>query len=221
MHPAVPGSKADVEAAALADGYHNRWFLDPMLKGNYPQDMIAFFRERGACPTISSADMDAIGANRCDFLGINYYFRKVIRADASAPIIGYTEVKPKSSAYTDMGWEIYPKGLYELLMRVKGDYGDPRMVVTENGAAFADDRREGELIADDDRIDFMRSHIAEASRAIADGARLEGYYAWSLLDNFEWAFGYGKRFGLIGVDYATQARVLKKSALWYRDAIAE
>lgn len=221
IYPADPESKADAAVAAFADGYHNRWFLDPMLKGTYPEDMLAFFRARGALPEIAAADMETIAAARSDFLGINYYLRKVVRADPGAPVIGYSEVKPPLSAYTGMGWEIYPRGLYELLARIRDEYGNPRAIVTENGAAFGDERREGGLIADDDRLDFIRSHLEEARRAIADGSRLEGYYAWSLLDNFEWAFGYGKRFGLIGVDYATQERIWKKSAAWYKAAIAE
>lgn len=221
MHPADPSSAEDRAAARLADGYHNRWFLDPVLKGSYPEDMLSFFGRHGALPDISPSDLDELAASPSDFLGFNYYFRKIVKADAAVPIIGFSEVKPSGSAYTDMGWEIYPRGLYELCMRIKADYGDPRMAVTENGAAFPDSRREGGLIADEDRLDFLKEHIAQARRAIEDGARLEGYYAWSLLDNFEWAFGYGKRFGIVGVDYATQRRVMKKSALWYKSAIEE
>jgi beta-glucosidase len=119
-----------------------------------------------------------------------------------------------------MGWEIHAGGLHDLLLRLKRDWGDRVMVITENGAAFPDTVLEGGRVADDDRIDYLRAHLLAARQAVADGARLEGYFLWSLLDNFEWAHGYSRRFGITRVDFATQARGWKKSASWYQAVIA-
>ncbi|SHJ17217.1 GH1 family beta-glucosidase [Thermoclostridium caenicola] len=220
MYPASP-SEEDERAARFADGYHNRWFLDPVLKGTYPEDMLAIYRERFNAPDIRSGDMELIGRNPVDFLGINYYFRKVIRRSESTDILQLNEVKPEGSEYTEMGWEVWPQGLLDLLGRIHKDYQDPRMVITENGAAFKDEIIMDGVVQDEDRIRFLQGHLEAARQAIAEGIRLEGFYIWSLIDNFEWAFGYSKRFGIFHVDYGTLERKWKKSAQWLKKFIEE
>ena len=126
----------------------------------------------------------------------------------------------KGCPTTDMGWEVYPRGLYDLLIRIKRDYGDPSMMITENGAAFPDERVTKGRIEDDDRIEYIAGHLREAYRAIQQGVKLEGYFLWSFMDNFEWAYGYAKRFGIISVDRSSGERTWKRSADWYRSVVA-
>lgn len=232
LYPCVSAgnSREDAEAASLSDAYQNRWFLDPLYRGEYPADLLARFTAGNAAPPVRDGDLSYIAAQKTDFLGVNYYFRKVVRAatadeiaskavpHASLPII---ETKPAGAPYTAIGWEVWPDGLRDLLVRLKSEYGNPRLLITENGAAFDDpapvsDPEFGRIVNDEDRRAFLESHLSAAKDAIRDGCRLEGFYVWSLLDNFEWAQGYSKRFGIIRVDYATQERVWKKSGAWYR-----
>jgi beta-glucosidase len=233
LYPCVPASASATDTAAtqLADQHHNRWFLDPIYRGSYPAELFARFEAAGAAPPIHAGDLERIASAKTDFLGVNYYFRKVVAAcEAGAPEMSaasappaavFAEVKPKGAPYTQIGWEVWPAGLTDLLLRLKADYGDPRLFVTENGAAFGDAtfQANGE-VDDEDRRSFLEGHFRAAAEAIAAGARLEGFFVWSLLDNFEWAQGYSKRFGLIRVDYPTQKRIWKKSARWYRKVIA-
>lgn len=221
LYPIYPASESeeDRKAARFADGYHNRWFLDPVLKGAYPEDMLSIYREKFSAPVIKPGDMEKIASNPADFVGINYYFRKVIRSSDSPDILHLEEVKPEGSEYTDMGWEIWPQGLLDLLRRIQRDYDNPRMVITENGAAFKDDRIEDGIVQDDDRIRYLESHLEMARKAAAEGIRLEGFYIWSLLDNFEWPNGYSKRFGLFRVNYDNLQRTWKKSGLWLKEYI--
>jgi beta-glucosidase len=144
-----------------------------------------------------------------DFLGVNYYSRAVISA------AGTWDAKKSGLDLTDMGWEIYPEGLTELLVRMDRDYNVPPLYVTENGGAFKDSLEDGR-VHDVQRTDYIARHIAAMAEAMNQGVHMEGYMVWSLLDNFEWASGYEKRFGIVHVDYLTQARTLKDSALWYR-----
>lgn len=218
MYPASDDVK-DREAALLADGYHNRWFLDPVLKGSYPEDMMKLYQERYQSPVTGTDDMKTISSAGVDFLGVNYYFRKVIRNLESDNLLHYEEILPLGSKYTEMNWEIYPEGLYDLFMRIQKDYGNPVLYVTENGCAFKDAVRQNNIILDDDRREYLEQHLEMAKKSIRDGIRLEGYYIWSLLDNFEWAHGYNKRFGLFYTDYQTQERFSKKSGLWLADYI--
>lgn len=214
VHPATD-SDSDQRAACRFDGFMNRWFLDPVFKGEYPADMLELYGKMS--PTIEAGDLDEI-AQPVDFLGINYYTRQVVRHSDENPPLAVEPVEPKSRI-TEMGWEIYPEGLYELLTRLRNDYGDLTMYITENGAAFADKVKEGR-VEDKQRIDYLRRHFLQAYRAIEEGVRLKGYYVWSLMDNFEWAYGYSKRFGLLYVDYETQERIWKDSAYWYQKVIA-
>lgn len=214
---AASDSEADKEAAAFVDGYHNRWFLDPVLKGEYPEDILKVFKEKLNSPVIMPGDMKLLADNKSDFLGVNYYFRRVVKKSEVDPVLQYEEIKPVESQYTDMNWEVYPQGLYDLLTRIKKDYNDPVMYITENGAAFKDDKLVDGVVEDNDRVEFLKQHFIEAERAIKAGVKLEGYYVWSMLDNFEWAYGYDKRFGIIYVDYETQNRIWKRSAHWYKN----
>ena len=221
LYPVYPdGDSAEDEQAALrADGHKNRWFLDPVFLGSYPEDMRAIYQAMHGAPAAEPGDMDLLKGNPIDFLGVNYYSRSVVAAPEKPDRL-YRSVKPRGTELTEMGWERYPDGLYDVLTRVHRDYGEPEMYVTENGAAFRDELREGR-IEDDDRIDFLRSHFIQAHRALQEGVKLKGYFVWSLMDNFEWTHGYSKRFGLVHVDYKTQRRTLKQSARWYRDVIRE
>lgn len=209
----------DKEAALLANEYNNRWFLDPVLKGKYPEKLLNLFKEKIKSLKISSNDMNLISKNRADFLGINYYFRNIIKKIKTNSILQFENIFPKDALYTEMNWEIYPKGLYDLLIYIKKEYNNPEIYITENGAAFNDKVVNGDLINDDKRINYLDGHFKEALKAINDGVNLQGYYVWSFMDNFEWSYGYNKRFGLIYIDYKTQRRIWKKSAYWYKDII--
>jgi beta-glucosidase len=203
---AATDSPEDLARARLDDGLTIRWYMDALLLGRYPQDVLEFL---GAdAPQLAAGDMEII-RQPLDFLGINYYTRNLSGTGAPlAPVDNGREV-------TDMGWEVFPGGLTELLLRLNADYRLPPLYITENGAAFRDCLLDGR-VADAERIQFLRRHIDAMADALEAGVDLRGYFVWSLLDNFEWADGYAKRFGIVFVDYATQRRTLKDSALWYR-----
>jgi beta-glucosidase len=197
----------DTAAAWLEDGRLVRWYMDPLFKGAYPQDVCEHLGTD--VPVVRSGDLAHI-ATPMDFLGINYYTRGVVSAS------GAWDVSTSGHALTDMGWEVYPSGLTELLLRLNRDWKVPPLYVKENGAAFKD-TLEGDRVHDADRTDYIARHIAAVGDALRQGVPMEGYMVWSLMDNFEWASGYAKRFGIVHVDYASQQRTLKDSALWYRD----
>ncbi len=203
-------SEADRAAARRQDGFVSRWFLDPLFKGEYPADMVKLYGD--LVPDISPGDLATIRAP-LDFLGINYYFRDVVRHSDQPPF--HTEKLAFTDNITAMGWEIYPDGLGALLRRVARDYQPPAIYITENGAAFPDTPGPDGQVDDQARLAYLRDHLAVCHRAIQDGVPLRGYFVWSLLDNFEWAYGYDKRFGVVYVDYETQARTLKSSGRWY------
>jgi len=203
---------ADVEAARRFDGAVNRLFLDALFKGAYPADFLAYTRDMA--PRIESDDLLQISAP-IDFLGVNYYSRSLIADDPKGGLLAARQVVPAYAELTEMGWEVYPEGLYKLLRRVHDDHRPRALYITENGCAVADRVVDGR-VHDDRRIAYLREHLLQARRAIDEGVPLRGYFVWSLLDNFEWAFGYSKRFGLVYVDYSTQARILKDSARWYQ-----
>jgi len=208
-YPADPNSEADRAAARLGDGTLNRWYMDPIFRGAYPADVIAHL---GAdAPKIEAGDMEII-ATPMDFLGINFYMRQFCSA-AQLP-----QQPPYEYGKTEMGWEVYPPALAAHLVRLAFDYSPPPIYITENGCAMPD-VLEGDAVHDPRRTEYFRTHLDAVAQARAMGADVQGYFAWSLMDNFEWAEGYNKRFGLVYVDYASQRRVLKDSALWYRDFI--
>ena len=210
MHAATEAPE-DLEKTRLEDGRLLRWYMDPLFKGSYPEDVLEHL---GAdAPKVSAGDMATI-ASPMDFLGVNYYSRSVISAD------GPWDVHSSGREITDMGWEVYPEGLTELLVRMHQDYPVPPLYVTENGGAFKDQLVDGR-VHDTQRRDYIARHIAAVADAMQQGVHMEGYMVWSLLDNFEWASGYEKRFGIVHVDYKTQVRTLKDSALWYRDFLRQ
>jgi len=200
---------ADIAAAALADSHGRRWYTDPLFKGAYPADALA---DLGAdAPVVEAGDMAAI-AQPMDYLGVNYYTRSVVSASGEE-----WNAKGRGLPVSDMDWEIYPQGLTDLLVLLKRDYaGLPPVYITENGGAFKDDAVVDGRVQDDDRTDYLRTHIAAVASAMQQGVPMAGYMVWSLMDNFEWASGYLKRFGIVHVDYGTQVRTPKASAEWYR-----
>ena len=204
---AATDSAADQAAARRADGAGLRWYVEPLLKGEYPADVL---QDLGAdAPRVLPGDMGNIKVP-LDFLGVNYYMRSVVSAGEP------WDIKTGGNEITDMGWEVYPQGLTELLVRLHRDYTLPPIFITENGAAFQDEVLDRQ-VHDGQRQRYIARHIAATLEAMRQGVRVDGYFVWSLLDNFEWSSGYAKRFGIVRVDYDTQQRMLKDSALWYRD----
>ena len=207
--PVTPATDSAADRALAEREYALlvRWYMDPLFLKRYPD--VGGARP---FPVVQPEDFEVI-AQPLDFLGINYYTR--IWASSETP----PRPAPKLSGETEMGWEVYPEGLTELLSGLNRDYRLPPLYITENGVAYAD-KLVGGRVDDANRIDYIQKHLAVLAQAVASGVDVRGYYHWSLLDNFEWDSGYTKRFGLIYVDYATQQRTLKDSARWYRDFIA-
>jgi beta-glucosidase len=214
LFPTYPASESDAdrEAARICDGYHNRWFLDAVLRASYPDDMRRLFEERvGELDFVRDGDLGTI-ASGCDFVGVNYYSRGLVRAQPGKEPLPYHVLSARDemeAELTDGGYEIAPWALTDLLLRLRTDYDDPRILITENGAIYDDAPH------DAGRAAFLGSHLAAVHDAIEQGVRVEGYYHWSFMDNFEWALGYGPRFGLVHVDYETQARTIKDSGREY------
>lgn len=208
----------DLTAARRANAMVNWWFADPILKGRYPDEILAWFRRRFAAPKILAGDMKVI-SRPIDFMGVQYYSRVRHKANPLNLFTGFAQVEPKGIPLTDMGWEIYPEGLYKLLLELKERYGDLPLIVTENGAAFPDQVTPDGRVEDNDRVRYLEQHIRAVGQAREAGVNVQGYYVWSFLDNVEWALGTKPRFGLIHVDYNTLKRTWKNSAYWYRDFI--
>ncbi len=203
------------EATNLAETFANRWFLDPLFKGTYPELLNPVF---GSILPIQPGDMDLISGS-VDFLGVNYYFRQSPVAIQDQATLNVKTAPHPESKHTLMGWEVYPEGLYKLLLQLQRDYSPAKMYITENGASYEDKLVEEQgipVVHDPDRLEYMHDHFAAALQAKREGANLRGYFPWSLMDNFEWSFGYERRFGLTYVDYPTQRRVLKDSGRWYQ-----
>ena len=209
--PIYPASDApeDVAKARLDDGIVVRWYMNPLFKGAYPADVLAWLGDDA--PVVQAGDMDLI-AQPLDFMGVNYYTRNFSCASQT-----WDAAKP-GNPLTEMGWEIYPPGLTELLCRLHKDYPLPAVYITENGGAFKDPVVDGR-IDDRDRRAYLHDHMQATLHARQQGVDVRGYFVWSLMDNFEWASGYQKRFGIVHVDYATQHRTLKQSALWYQSLL--
>lgn len=236
-YPRDPSNPDDVAAAASLDAQHNGLFLDPLFRGEYPQtlwdDLTTAGLDTALSDVIRDGDLARISAP-IDFLGTNYYTDDLVTAHRPGATIGTVEspglspypaprrftVVPRDLPKTEMGWYIHPQGLTDLLVRLHRDYTGPAqtaLYVTENGSAFDDHIGPDGTINDPKRVAYLRDHLAAIDQAIASGASVSGYFAWSLLDNFEWSFGYSKRFGLVHVDYATLKRTLKASAEYYRE----
>ncbi len=219
LTPATPASDSAVDRAASRefDGGFNRWYLDPLHGRGYPPDMLEAHARAGHLPAqgdlafCQAGDLAAI-ALPTDFLGVNYYTRAIVSA---AHAEGTPAPRPPGPV-TDMGWEVYPEGLSPLLQRIHHEYQPSLIYVTENGAAYPTAPGADGRVRDAERVRYLRDHVNAIADARAAGVPVAGYFAWSLMDNFEWAEGYRKRFGLVWVDYATQQRTAKDSALWYR-----
>jgi beta-glucosidase len=219
LTPCYPATnrEEDRQASHRQDGIYNRLFLDPLLRGEYPPDVLAML---GALfPEILPDDLSII-CRPLDFLGVNYYSRAVVRFDPDFPIIQAAQVLPQESEYSQM-WEIYPPGMYDILMRIHKEYHPAVMFVTENGVCVPDGVDFDGRVRDERRIRYLRDHLAQVHRALEAGAPLQGYFHWTLMDNFEWAYGYRMRFGLVYVDFDSQKRTLKDSGRWYARVIRE
>ena len=219
LSPVVPASDSaeDVAAARRGDGHTNRWWLDPIHGRGYPQDMVEVY---GVEPPVRGNDLDVI-AQPLDYLGVNYYFREVARDNPAGSGPRAAAVRVPDAQETAMGWEVYPQGLEDILVRVADDYSPQKIYVTENGSAWVD-KADGDGFVDDvERTEYLESHLGACAGARQRGAPIAGYFAWSLLDNFEWAYGYDKRFGLVRVDYDTQERTIKASGQRFADIVAQ
>ncbi|MEF2277216.1 GH1 family beta-glucosidase [Deinococcus sp. YIM 134068] len=213
---AASDREGDVAAARRGDGFLNRWFLDPLYGRGYPADMLELYRPHAPAfeSAIQHGDLDLI-AVPTDFLGVNYYQRSVVKHfPGGRGFMNSTQLRPPGE-YTAFDWEVYPDGLREILARVHKEYAPPVLYVTENGAAYDDRPDTDGQVHDEDRRRYLERHLAACREAIEGGVPLRGYFAWSLLDNFEWAEGYSKRFGLVRVDYETGRRTVKDSGAWY------
>jgi len=228
LHPGHPSrnTEADREAARRVDGQANRLYLDPLFRGEYPEDIFSYYGERGAdLSFVREGDLQKLSVP-IDFLGINYYFKHTVR---EAPVeegksipfadLGARPVIPHAGEKTAMGWPVEPEGLTEMLVRIKDEYADVPIYVTENGRAVHDYIDPEGVVDDEERISYLDRHFRAAHEAMEQGVDLRGYMVWSFLDNFEWAEGYSKRFGIVFVEYGTQQRVLKSSARWYSEVI--
>ena len=227
LSPVVPASasEADQRAARERDGTFNRWFLDPIFKGAYPQDVIALFHRGKRIPKpelwfVKRGDLEAIRAP-LDFLGINYYSRHIVRSHEIPEAANEKRQIEPLPDKTDIGWEIYPQGLTEGLVALQREYALPCIYITENGAAFNMGPDAEGRIVDTPRIEFLRGHLEALHAAIQRGVPVKGYFVWSLMDNFEWTHGYTQRFGIVWVDFKTQRRILKDSAKFYQQVIRQ
>jgi len=218
MTGVYPASDSDQDRAAAErqHAFSNVWFLETVQNGRYPDAYVG-----GMDPerlSVQPGDMETMRAP-LDFIGINLYSRTVVAHDPQNANLGTRIVQVPDAERTDNGWEVYPEAIHQAIMRIWNDYRRP-IFITENGCSYGDAPDESGVVSDDRRVAFYQHYIAQVGRAIEDGADVRGYYAWSLMDNFEWAEGYSQRFGLVYVDYPTQRRMIKKSGYWYRDLIA-
>ncbi|RKG91788.1 GH1 family beta-glucosidase [Corallococcus terminator] len=222
--PASP-SPEDADACRDFDGGFNRWFLEPLYGRGYPMDVVEDHVKAGRIPNakldfIQEGDLKTI-SEPTDFLGVNYYSRAVLRSNRIPEEKNAPRTVFVNPAKTDMDWEVYPKGLTKLLVHLEKEYKPGPIYITENGCAYSTGLSADGRVHDTQRVDYLRTHLEACADAIGQGVNLAGYFAWSLLDNFEWAYGYEKRFGLVYVDYATQQRTPKDSAHLYRDVVAQ
>jgi beta-glucosidase len=218
----VPGSDSEADRVACQRAYEEQvaWFLDPIYLGRYPEMLFEWIGAHA--PQMEDGDLGAIN-QPIDFLGVNHYNTEIVSYALGGGLLKTGRVHRVSPGwgYTAMGWGIHPPGLTSVLIDVKEKYGHPPIYITENGCGFDEVPDEGELVSDWNRVNFLRAHFLAAHDAIQAGVDLRGYYVWSLMDNFEWAMGYGPRFGIVRVNYETRARTPKKSAHWYSEVIAQ
>lgn len=206
----------DVDACRRRVGWMVEWFMDPLFKGEYPDFMIEAFAAKGAHVHIKPGDMEAI-KQPIDFLGINYYMGSVGRYKQGEGLFDMEDID-EGYERTDFNWPIYSRGFYKVLVHITEQYGSIPLYITENGACYNDEPAGGR-VRDGKRIEYLQKHLIQLKRAMDSGVQVKGYITWSLMDNFEWAAGYSKRFGLIHVDYDTQVRTKKDSFYWYKKVI--
>ncbi|GJF33183.1 beta-glucosidase [Kitasatospora sp. NE20-6] len=219
LSPVLPAtdSPADRAAALRMDGHVNRWWLDAIHGRGYPEDMVKLY---GVELPVQDGDLDLISAP-LDWIGLNYYFRQIVTDDPTGPAPYARMVPGPNEERTYMDWEVHAPGLESLLLRLTKEYGAQKIFVAESGAAYHDTVAPDGTVHDPERTAYLESHLAACARAVAQGAPLAGYFVWSLMDNFEWSYGYDKRFGLVHVDYETQRRTVKSSGRRYAELIAE
>jgi beta-glucosidase len=220
LEPQYPATdrEEDRAAARRVDAHMNRHYLDPVFRGHYPPELAEIYGD--AWPGYGPDDLVSV-TEPIDFLGVNYYTRRVTRYEAAAPPLYSAPVRQPDRVYTEMEWEVSPSSFRDVLDWLADRYGGIPMYITENGAAFPDpETAAGDLVEDPQRVAYYRSHIRTVLEAAEAGVPIRGYFAWSLLDNFEWSHGYSKRFGIVHVDFETQRRTLKASARFYADIIA-
>lgn len=234
LHTLVPGSQVGIAldlwpvyaadtneasraAASRYEHLHNRWFLDPLFHGTYPERIKQLLGSDE--PQIAASDMESIHAP-IDFLGVNFYSRRIVRDAPDQPPFSIEIVEDLPGAErTELGWEVFPNALRDLLIGLHQSYPIPAYYVMENGAAFHDELSAQGTVHDPQRQSYLERHLLAAAHALDAGVPLKGYFVWSLMDNFEWGEGYTKRFGLIYIDYPTQRRIWKESAHWYKGVI--
>jgi len=206
----------DVLATQRMDGFVNRWFLDPVFKGSCPADIVEILGD-----VLNGIDLDEVkqAAKPMDFLGINYYFRSFVAWNDNQSPLNAQSVFREEVPHTEMGWEISPESFTKILVRVNKDYSPEGIYITENGASFADPAPQNGVVEDPLRIDYLKGHLEAVEKALEQGVPMQGYFLWSFMDNFEWAHGYSKPFGIVHVNFDTQERTFKRSAYWYRDFI--
>ncbi|THF86681.1 beta-glucosidase [Deinococcus sp. KSM4-11] len=211
----------DRAATRRQDGFQNRWYLDPVFGRGYPQDIVELLGDASpqAQGLVLPGDVELMGVPT-DFLGVNMYSRSVVEDAPGEGFLHSRAIQPQGSEYTGFGWEVAPQSLTDLMLRLQREYDPPAIYITENGATYPDTVNEDGTVQDADRTRYFQTHLGALEDAITQGAKVRGYFAWSLMDNFEWAEGYDKRFGLVYVDFGTQARTLKQSGRWYRDFLA-
>jgi beta-glucosidase len=211
LTPTEPYTPGDKDLAELQWQKDSAWFLDPLLKASYPEKAWAAYGN--LVPDVKPGDM-ALISQRLDYLGVNFYFRGIVSRDGKVPPVAGSE-------YTDMNWEVHPDSLRILLERLHKDYQLPPIYITENGAAYVDEVSADGKVHDAHRLNYIAQHLKQLRQAMSEGINVQGYFVWSLLDNFEWAFGRSKRFGIVRTDYETQKRIIKDSGLWYQQLIKD
>lgn len=225
MYPDVKNEKV-IENTRIADLMLNQWFLQPGLKGNYPEEGLKLLEENNIDIDLTEDDIRVIAENTADFLGINNYSRQIIgenfdaiRYESKTMAVTDTNRKDANSEYTEYGWEVFPQGMYDLLIHVSKLYDNPAIYITENGAAYKDDVVKNGVVQDNNRIKYINDYLTQIKKAIDDGVNMKGYFVWSLMDNLEWTDGFRLKFGLIKVNFETLERSIKKSGYWYKDVI--
>jgi beta-glucosidase len=207
----------DIDACNREIAYFIEWFMDPVFKGEYPQFMLDWFKKKGVEVKMEDGDLEDIH-QPIDFLGINYYTGHLARHKENEGLFDWEFVE-MGYERTDIGWPVYPEGFYNVLTRITDRYGKVPIYITENGSCYNDEPVDGR-VRDDSRTKYLKQHLTALSRSIESGVNIKGYLTWSLLDNFEWAEGYSKRFGIVYVNYRTQERIKKDSFYWYKQTIS-